>query len=1827
MFSCNLSHRVQSRRVWGISGLPLCFSLTHTQCTGMSAEEPGLSAASRCMETTTLHVWPRDEGEEEDGRDEEHYEETKEPERSSSDESEESEAEPPSASAVRRKVSFADAFGLDLVKVKEFDSRSETGPKTGEEYYISCLFTVPSSEEELLSLLQQTKLEVESIELLPGSTTIRGIVRVLNLAYHKTIYVRTTLDGWQSHFDLLAEYLPGSSDGQTDRFTFKLILVPPFPAEGTRVEFCLRYESKNGTFWSSNGGMNYVLFCHHRGRRELRESEGEKERETEDSNQKGKKSCLKASRKWSNADLKSKGMSSDLSDPESCRSEESEKERIQQKAESRSSQPPEECRKTLVERRNRRRAARLARVQDYFSQREPEAQLGHHPRRETTVVEMPALQLSTPIDLDSSGVFQVNNKKDMDTPPILTYHQIPLLSLDWGKSIDPSSHPHNAEISSGKGLDVPKDQLTVSSTDAWEAFLSGTDTSDTHSNAVDQECLLHTPSLPPQTECDMSISSERRQDFAPSNTTEEALAYKLVGKPGITSKNCNVYDLARSETQIKSSEISFSEDMPLIKISQHRNAMESQNSRGHEVTHEECKGKAGSLVTEDEVKGDINEVAHSALTFTEFRDEPFTSGHMGTERPLERLTSLDKEKEPKQVTENISEKDENAEQLKAKFSFSESNEELMINEEPFHLEDQNAEMISVSKRLLLDHKELDTTTKWTDREASKPQGQEETMCQDPENKRLMETTTERTSVALSMTSHASETSGPFSWKESVRDSETLLFSEPHKDFEFDETAAQMRVKTYWSKCSEDLTVGQESGKQRENEKLFHLEHQNTESISISISENMVLDEEELHGMTDRKSSKPEAQEEAMCHKPENERSIETIKEIPSIVVDNNRADRQSEVSSTTIVTMQKEPYETDKIMLGRKSKSDTSKDFIIGQEPHTTHRTTDLCTGSSTLSISSHASDTSGPFGSNESIRDCEPLLLCDPHKDFKFGETLPRHASDTSGPLGSTESVRQSEPLLFSDPHKGLELAETLPRQDEAQMNVKSSWTNSSEEMILKKESRKQIESKEPFHLRDQNAKNTSVTEILELDEKELDASMECPDREASKLNRVEEVKCNITDNERLKEKAEKISSPAAVDTNVVDRESEVSSTTIVVMQKEPYEADEVTLGRKSKSDTCQDVIIGQLHKTHRTTDLCTGSPTLTISSHASDTSGSFGSTECVRHSEPLLFSGTHKGFECAETLPRQEPIVGIESAKQRGNEESFHLEDQNLEIISMSESVLLDEEDLDSRTEWPDREASKKEGTDEATFQNPENNKRLEKNKEIPSVVEDDSEVDRESEVSSTTNVTTRKEPYEADEVTLGSKSKSDTCQDFIIGQEPHTTHRITDLCTGSPTLTISSHASDTSGPFSLTESVRDNELLLFSGPHKDFGFEETLPRQDGAQKKSKTSCSKSSEEIIIGLESREQDEEPFQLGDQNSEVITMSENMMLDEEELDAVTEWSDWKGAKPENDRLIGTNNEIPSVVVENNIADENKVSSTTNVTTQEEPYEVDEVVLGRRESTVGLESGNRGGNEESFHLEDQSTEIISMSESTVLDEDEFDARTNWSDRDASKPDGKEEATFHNLENKRLMEITEETVVVDISVTDGQSEISSTTKVTAQKEQHEADEAMLGKKSTSDNCKDITTVQDSHKPHRTIDICACTLTLSITSHSSDTESVKDSEPLLISDPLKSSECGETLRNPAAQDLQELQDPDSEVPAPLSSMPTPAVCTVSSRLMTWWADFCSLGHISKALLYTVLFVIFITVYLHDLPIFLAIYLLSMCWWCGQGMNKHETTADSVD
>ncbi|XP_039221275.1 protein phosphatase 1 regulatory subunit 3A-like isoform X3 [Crotalus tigris] len=235
-----------------------------------SFEEPGYIGRENLLEVPTLSDCF---SEEEDVKATHQHRFSPGPRRRNSDTSEEMETEIPST--IARKVSFADAFGFNLVSVKEFDSWDNPITQASddlededvpvEEFYLTPLFLIPTTQEELLQSVRAHKICLEFVEFLPGIICMKGIIRVLNISFQKLVYVRMSLDNWLTYYDILAEYVPNSCDGETDQFLFKISLVPPYQKEGAKVEFCIRYETSVGIFWSNNNNKNYILICHKKG--------------------------------------------------------------------------------------------------------------------------------------------------------------------------------------------------------------------------------------------------------------------------------------------------------------------------------------------------------------------------------------------------------------------------------------------------------------------------------------------------------------------------------------------------------------------------------------------------------------------------------------------------------------------------------------------------------------------------------------------------------------------------------------------------------------------------------------------------------------------------------------------------------------------------------------------------------------------------------------------------------------------------------------------------------------------------------------------------------------------------------------------------------------------------------------------------------------------------------------------------------------------------------------------------------------------------------------------------------------------------------------------------------------------------------------------------------------------------------------------------------------------------------------------------------------------------------------------------------------------------
>ncbi|XP_011618450.1 protein phosphatase 1 regulatory subunit 3C-B [Takifugu rubripes] len=102
---------------------------------------------------------------------------------------------------------------------------------------------------------QQVCLETCSIQ----DRMLSGTVQVRNVSFEKSVSMRISFDSWRSFKDVVGLYLNniyGCPD--IDTFSFS-VLIPEVLEPSHRVEFCIRYQTHDQTFWDNNRGENYRL--------------------------------------------------------------------------------------------------------------------------------------------------------------------------------------------------------------------------------------------------------------------------------------------------------------------------------------------------------------------------------------------------------------------------------------------------------------------------------------------------------------------------------------------------------------------------------------------------------------------------------------------------------------------------------------------------------------------------------------------------------------------------------------------------------------------------------------------------------------------------------------------------------------------------------------------------------------------------------------------------------------------------------------------------------------------------------------------------------------------------------------------------------------------------------------------------------------------------------------------------------------------------------------------------------------------------------------------------------------------------------------------------------------------------------------------------------------------------------------------------------------------------------------------------------------------------------------------------------------------------------
>ncbi|GBL91890.1 Protein phosphatase 1 regulatory subunit 3A [Araneus ventricosus] len=179
----------------------------------------------------------------------------------------------------KKKVSFADDKGLELVEVREIPCIQKWNDEvltwmidgspriSGTQKTWKVAFDHPPwKDSEPLELVEANNIVLESINIenFPNSA-VNGMIKVKNLSFEKNVFIRITFDRWMSHVDVRANYVkPTAKDsvkpdfGKYDNFSFSAKIEPSAVKYGV-IEFCVCLEFDRNQYWDNNRGINYRL--------------------------------------------------------------------------------------------------------------------------------------------------------------------------------------------------------------------------------------------------------------------------------------------------------------------------------------------------------------------------------------------------------------------------------------------------------------------------------------------------------------------------------------------------------------------------------------------------------------------------------------------------------------------------------------------------------------------------------------------------------------------------------------------------------------------------------------------------------------------------------------------------------------------------------------------------------------------------------------------------------------------------------------------------------------------------------------------------------------------------------------------------------------------------------------------------------------------------------------------------------------------------------------------------------------------------------------------------------------------------------------------------------------------------------------------------------------------------------------------------------------------------------------------------------------------------------------------------------------------------------
>ncbi|XP_054164558.1 glycogen-binding subunit 76A-like [Oppia nitens] len=187
----------------------------------------------------------------------------------------------PTSPTEKKNVRFADSIGGQLESVKYYvispqvRRRHSTmaAPNIYSQFYnenhqkcslVPTNYTNPSLRPDFISRVMSQSVVLHSVTT--AETTVYGIISVANHTFVKKVFVKYTYNDWQTHVEVEANYMLGSHDGQSDKFSFAIYAKPNNFTQSSpdlfhpRLYFAIRYQTGDGReFWDNNDRKNYCL--------------------------------------------------------------------------------------------------------------------------------------------------------------------------------------------------------------------------------------------------------------------------------------------------------------------------------------------------------------------------------------------------------------------------------------------------------------------------------------------------------------------------------------------------------------------------------------------------------------------------------------------------------------------------------------------------------------------------------------------------------------------------------------------------------------------------------------------------------------------------------------------------------------------------------------------------------------------------------------------------------------------------------------------------------------------------------------------------------------------------------------------------------------------------------------------------------------------------------------------------------------------------------------------------------------------------------------------------------------------------------------------------------------------------------------------------------------------------------------------------------------------------------------------------------------------------------------------------------------------------------